>query len=304
MLHVQAHSATKKELPNMKEYRRPSLSVIQEKGNDDDDFVVPEIKVTSCEDLDQNRNERFGGLNGLLSAFHSDDSLKPGSDLIKSHPDSKGSDVIKDVRRDSLGNDLVPGRRDLFDSDLSKENCHDSNGNDSNQNSWDSFRSDISKSGSDSDLSKVKSTARRLNLGTRRPSYVEWQEKYLNRSRRRSKPELLAEPDKNGNDILTTERKNRIDEALTWLREELQEMRSQDQELARTLLTLRQDIQQLKLKRSYEDHKDMLEDVQCELQEVQEMKDVCDLPIDTPENPLKRLGVTPMNLSSRRFSIF
>ena len=81
-------------------------------------------------------------------------------------------------------------------------------------------------------------------------------------------------------------------------------MRSQDQELARTLLTLRQDIQQLKLKRSYEDHKEMLDDVQCDMEEVQEMKDVCDLPIDTPENPLKRLGVTPMNFSSRRFSIF
>jgi len=82
------------------------------------------------------------------------------------------------------------------------------------------------------------------------------------------------------------------------------DMRSQDQELARTLLALRHDIHQLKLKRSYEEHKEMLDNVKCEMEEVQEMKEVCDLPIDTLENPLKRLGVTPMNISSRRFSIF
>lgn len=229
MLNVHAPSSTRKEFPNMKEYRRPSLSVIRERGNDDDDYVVPEIKVSSCEDLDQNRNERFSTLNGLLSAFQTDDTLKPGSDLIKErhgsfkdlHQDSRGCDLIKDIRRNSLGNDIIKDRRDSSENVQIKELRYDSLWTDLNQNNNDSTGSEISKSGSDSDLSKLKTAARRLNLGTRRPSYVEWQEKYLNRSRRRSKPELLAEPDKNGNDILTTERKNRIDEALTWLREEL-----------------------------------------------------------------------------------
>ncbi|CAC5366813.1 unnamed protein product [Mytilus coruscus] len=251
-----AQSSNRKESSNMKEYRRPSLSVIDEKGSDDD-FVIPAIKVSSCDDLDQNRNERFSSLNGLLSTFHSEgDTLKPGSDLIKKHSDSF-----------QLG-------------------C------------------DSGKSGSESDLSRLKNTAHRLNLGTRRPSYIEWQEKYMNRSRRRLKPELVTDPDLSGKDTLTVERKEKINQALDWLREELHEMRSQDQELARTLLTLRQDINQLKLKRSYEEHKDMLEGVKCDMEDVQEMKDICDLPIDTPENPLKRLGVTPMNISSRRFSIF
>lgn len=240
----------------MKEYRRPSLSVIDERGNGDD-FVIPSIEVTSCDDLDHNKNERFSGLNGLLSSFHSDgETLKPGSDLIKDRSDSL-----------TIGCDSI-------------------------------------KYGSDSDLSRLKTTAQRLNLGTRRPSYVEWKEKYLDKSKRRSKPEFNTVHDQNGNDVLTTERKDKINQALDWLRKELHEMRSQDQELARTLLTLRHDIHQLKMKRSYEEHKEMLEDVKCDMEEVQEMKDICDLPIDTPENPLKRLGVTPMNISARRFSIF
>lgn len=247
MLHVQ--STTGK---NMKEYRRPSLSVIDERGNVDD-FVIPSIKVTSCDDISstgQNKNERFSALNGLLSSLHSDgEKLQPGSDLIKDHSNSLNF-------------------------------------------------------GSDSDLSKLKTTARKLNLGTRRASFVEWQEQYLDRSKRRSKPDLVNDSNKKGNDTLTTERKDKINEALDWLRKELHDMRSQDQELARTLLALRHDIHQLKLKRSYEEHKEMLDNVKCEMEEVQEMKEVCDLPIDTLENPLKRLGVTPMNISSRRFSIF
>lgn len=254
MLHVQ--STTGK---NMKEYRRPSLSVIDERGNGDD-FVIPSIEVTSCDDLTstgQNKNERYSALNGLLSSLHSDgETLQPGSDLIKDHTDSV------------------------------------------------TFGSDSIKFGSDSDLSKLKTTARKLNLGTRRASFVEWQEKYLDKPSRRSKPDLINDSNKKGNDTLTTERKDKINEALDWLRKELHDMRSQDQELARTLLALRHDIHQLKLKRSYEEHKEMLDDVKCEMEEVQEMKDVCDLPIDTLQNPLKRLGVTPMNISARRFSIF
>ena len=169
MLHV---PQVKKEFSNMKEYRRPSLSVIDERENGDD-FVIPAIQVTSCDDLDQNKNERFSALNGLLSSLNPDaDTLQPGSDLIRD-------------RSDSL-----------------------------------TYKNDTGKTGSDSDLSRLKNTAQRLNLGTRRPSYVEWQEKYLHR-RRRSKPEFPPDSDKNGNDTLTTERKDKINEALEWLRREL-----------------------------------------------------------------------------------
>lgn len=81
-----------------------------------------------------------------------------------------------------------------------------------------------SLTGSDSDLSRLKVTAMKLKLGTRRASYVEWREKYLDRPKRRpSKPDLTTDIDENGNgsDKLTTERKDRINNALEWLRTEL-----------------------------------------------------------------------------------
>jgi len=81
-------------------------------------------------------------------------------------------------------------------------------------------------------------------------------------------------------------------------------MKSQDQVLARTLLTLRHDIHQLKLKRSCEAHKELMEDVKSDMEDLQEIRDISDSPIDALDNPFKHLGVTPMNFSSRRFSIF
>ena len=81
------------------------------------------------------------------------------------------------------------------------------------------------------------------------------------------------------------------------------EMRAQDQLLARQLLTIRSDIHQLKLARSCEEHQDMLDDVQSELEDLQEFADVLDLPRYTfTDSPLKHLGVTRMNFSARRFS--
>ncbi|XP_060074920.1 protein FAM167B-like [Ylistrum balloti] len=175
----------------------------------------------------------------------------------------------------------------------------DDNGNESASNS-------SSPANSDSDLGRLKLTATRLRLGTRRASYIEWREKYLDRPRRRSKPDLKLDSDENGNDNdkLTDERKERINEALEWLRTELEEMRSQDQALARTLLSLRHDIHQLKLQRSCDAHKDMLEEVKLDMEDIQEIRDISDSPSDVLENPFKHLGVTPMNLSARRFSIF
>lgn len=80
-------------------------------------------------------------------------------------------------------------------------------------------------------------------------------------------------------------------------------MRTQDQTLARQLLTIRSDIHQLKLARSCEQHQDMLDDVQSEMEELEEFADVLDLPTHClNDSPLKHLGVTRMNLSARRFS--
>lgn len=173
------------------------------------------------------------------------------------------------------------------------------------QNDDSSNGNSLSRNSSNSDLTKLKLTATRLQLGTRRSSYDEWKEKYIYKTRRRSKPDLSVNMDENGNDVLTQDRKERINSALQWLKTELSEMRSQDQELARTLLSIRQDIHQLKLRRSCQQHQDMLEEVKCDMEEIQEIQNICDIPIESVNNnPLKQLGVTPMNLSTRRFSIF
>lgn len=83
-----------------------------------------------------------------------------------------------------------------------------------------------------------------------------------------------------------------------------EEMRTQDQTLARQFLTIKQDIAQLKLRRSCEEHQEMLEDVQSELEELNEMSDVLDLPVSSlSDTPLKQLGITRMNMSRRRFSM-
>ena len=78
-----------------------------------------------------------------------------------------------------------------------------------------------SRSGSETDLYHLKLTATRLRLTTRRPSYIEWKEQYLERPRRRSKPDLKVDFDENGNDTLTEDRKHKINEALEWIKDEL-----------------------------------------------------------------------------------
>ncbi|BFZ04721.1 hypothetical protein BsWGS_07760 [Bradybaena similaris] len=153
-----------------------------------------------------------------------------------------------------------------------------------------------------SDFWRLKETTEKLHLSTRRPSTMLWKQQYM------EGPGLpTVECNQNGGDItdenLTADRKERIDEALEWLRNELQEMRSQDQNLARQLLTIRQDIHQLKLQRSTEEHRELIEDFQSELDDIQEFSDVLDLPQPLyGNNPLKHAGVTRLNISARRFS--
>lgn len=80
-------------------------------------------------------------------------------------------------------------------------------------------------------------------------------------------------------------------------------MRCMDQHLARQLLALRHDINQLRLRRSCKEHRDLLDDVQSDLEEQEELSDILDLPNTSVYNTrLKQLGVTRMNLSARRFS--
>ncbi|XP_059174150.1 serine/arginine repetitive matrix protein 1-like [Physella acuta] len=152
-----------------------------------------------------------------------------------------------------------------------------------------------------SDLKRLQETTDKLHLSPRRPSIMLWRQKYIE-----SPDSPRVRTNLNGDapdELLTKDRKKRIDEALEWLRNELQEMRSQDQMLARQLLTIRQDIHQLKLKRCTEEHQDLLDDFQSELEDLHEFSYVLDLPKPLyGNNPLKHIGVTRLNLSARRFS--
>lgn len=81
-------------------------------------------------------------------------------------------------------------------------------------------------------------------------------------------------------------------------------MRTQDQDIARKLLSLRQEMNALKLQWSCDEHKEMLEEAQCDLEEMHELQDICDTPLDSGQPyQLKQIGVTKMNLNARRFSI-
>lgn len=84
-------------------------------------------------------------------------------------------------------------------------------------------------------------------------------------------------------------------------------MRLQDQQLARQLMRLRSDIHQLKVEQACDQHRRMLNQATCELEECDELSDLlCDSllgPAFSLSAPLKLLGVTKMNLNSRRFSL-
>ncbi|MBN3273082.1 F167A protein, partial [Polyodon spathula] len=186
----------------------------------------------------------------------------------------------------------------------------------------------------DDHLRSLKALTQKLRLETRRPSYLEWraqveahsskdlrpleddapkEEKRVSEgavgSFRQSQRHLLSSSVVKEESHSTGNLKGfrNIDEALIWLRKELTEMRLQDQQLARQLMRLRSDINKLKIEQTCHLHRKMLNDATYELEERDELSDLlCDLPL-TPgfslSTPLKLIGVTKMNINSRRFSL-
>ncbi|KAG8013564.1 hypothetical protein GBF38_022004 [Nibea albiflora] len=122
---------------------------------------------------------------------------------------------------------------------------------------------DESSEGDTEDLDNVKALTEKLKLQTRRPSYLEWQER--------------------------------------------REMQVQDNRLARQLIRLRGEIHRLKVEQVCDRHKEMLDDATYELEECGEESDLlCDIPMKAAfalSTPLKHLGLTKMNINSRRFSL-
>ncbi|XP_059782773.1 protein FAM167A [Balaenoptera ricei] len=184
----------------------------------------------------------------------------------------------------------------------------------------------------DDHLRSLKALTEKLRLETRRPSYLEWQARLEERTwpfprpvagqrgrveeepslppgapRRHPPPNGMASQDDGAPSTGKLEGFESIDDAIAWLRKELTEMRLQDQQLARQLMRLRSDIHKLKIEQTCDLHRRMLNDATYELEERDELSDLfCDAPLASSFSlsaPLKLIGVTKMNINSRRFSL-
>uniref|UniRef100_A0A8C6UCZ5 Family with sequence similarity 167 member Ab n=1 Tax=Neogobius melanostomus TaxID=47308 RepID=A0A8C6UCZ5_9GOBI len=165
----------------------------------------------------------------------------------------------------------------------------------------------------DDHLDSLKALTEKLNLQTRRPSYLEWKARLDAKDPREVRTGYEQFPRDNilnGETPLSSgvlQGYNSIDEALDSLRRELMEMREQDQQLAGQLMRLRGDINKLKIEQACHLHRRMLNDATFSLEERDELSDLlCECPV-TPglglSAPLRLIGVTKMNLNSRRFSL-
>ncbi|XP_071497035.1 protein FAM167A-like [Diadema antillarum] len=181
-------------------------------------------------------------------------------------------------------------------------------------------------------LNELKKITTRLRLSTRRPSIMQWRENLSNfqenvgllaRSTSRSGTELpVDEPDMDTNSderydsddsADDQDRRKKIDDAIEWIKKELMDMKSQDHQLAMQLMKLRAEIHELKLQKTSDEHKELIEDARYSIvEESEELKSALfDLPlnnnmyslggVDDPR--LKDIGVTRMNLNRRRFSL-
>lgn len=80
-------------------------------------------------------------------------------------------------------------------------------------------------------------------------------------------------------------------------------MRIFDQTLAKTLMTLRRELHQIKISRYTRAHRDLLDEAMYNV-ERDELDEICDLPPRLFSPDLKHYGVTKMNVQTRRFSVF
>ncbi|XP_036033607.1 protein FAM167B [Onychomys torridus] len=139
-------------------------------------------------------------------------------------------------------------------------------------------------------LDSVKALTAKLQLQTRRPSYLEWTARVQSPAwcRAQPRPELERPGAICGFDS--------IDSALQWLRRELQEMRAQDRQLAGQLLRLRAQLHLLKVDQACHLHQELLDEAELEL----ELESGTGLALAPP---LRHLGLTRMNISARRFTL-
>ncbi|XP_068773763.1 protein FAM167B [Struthio camelus] len=170
--------------------------------------------------------------------------------------------------------------------------------------------------GSDEEsLDSVKALAAKLKLQTRRPSYLEWKARVQGQPWPSRAPEGAGEA--RGAERVPARPEElpagrlrgfaSMQEALQWLRTELREMQAADQLLARQLMRLRGQLHRLKVEQACHRHKEMLDDATFGLEGCEEDSDLlCNIPPKAAfllSTPLKHIGVTRMNINSRRFSL-
>ncbi|XP_006158175.1 protein FAM167B [Tupaia chinensis] len=142
----------------------------------------------------------------------------------------------------------------------------------------------------DEGLDSVKALTAKLQLQTRRPSYLEWAAQVQSQAWRRAQ----ARPEPWGPGAICGF--NSVDSALEWLRRELREMQAQDQQLAGQLLRLRAQLNRLKVDQACHLHQELLDQAELEL----ELEPGAGLAL-APR--LRHLGLTRMNISTRRFTL-
>ncbi|XP_025954007.2 protein FAM167B isoform X2 [Dromaius novaehollandiae] len=157
--------------------------------------------------------------------------------------------------------------------------------------------------GSDEEsLDSVKALAAKLKLQTRRPSYLEWKARVQGQPWPSRAPEGAGGP--RGADRAPTRPEEpaasglcgfaSLEEALEWLRTEL-------------LMRLRAQLHRLKVEQACRRHKELLDDATFGLEGCEEDSDLlCNIPPRAAfllSMPLKHIGVTRMNINSRRFSL-
>ena len=82
-------------------------------------------------------------------------------------------------------------------------------------------------------------------------------------------------------------------------------MRSQDQALARRLISLRRDISEYRLEKTVAEARDAIDEaVEQEEEKHDDFAELNDAPPDQFCPILKEFGVTRLNVHSRRFSVF
>ncbi|KAI5947180.1 Tyrosine-protein kinase Lck [Manis javanica] len=133
-------------------------------------------------------------------------------------------------------------------------------------------------------LDCVKALTVKLQLQTRRPSYLEWTARVQSEAWRSPQ----ARPGPGGPGAICGF--DSMDSALEWLRRELREMQAQDRQLARQLLQLRAQLHQLKVDQACHLHQELLDEAELEL----ELEPGAGLIL---AQPLRHLGLTRMNIS-------